>query len=304
MNCLAFDVGGTNVKYGLIDKDLNILMSNSIFTPKNEESFIAEISKIINENIQELKSVSIAMPGFIDQSNSIYKYGTNIKFSIDFKKLSHFKDFSFHLDNDGNVAAYSEYFLNYKDHYKNLIMLTFGTGIGGGIVANKQLLRGSGSAGEIGHIATSANRKEICNCGKTGCFEATTSAFKWTEAVNALSIKHPESSLSEEFQQYPYGSLIFNKKIQLNDDEIKVRSKIISDISSGLVSLFEIFDNEIFVLGGTMSNEPFDLVDLIEEHIKNKFDFPARNFPIIKISKNKQNAGIIGAAAIALSESK
>ena len=90
MNCLAFDVGGTNVKYGLIDKDLNILMSNSIFTPKNEESFIAEISKIINENIQELTSVSIAMPGFIDQSNSIYKYGTNIKFSIDFKKLSHF----------------------------------------------------------------------------------------------------------------------------------------------------------------------------------------------------------------------
>ena len=93
-------------------------------------------------------------------------------------------------------------------------MLTFGTGIGGGIVANKQLLRGSGSAGEIGHIATSANRKEVCNCGKTGCFEATTSAFKWTEALNALSIKHPES-LSEEFQQYPYGSLIFNKKIQL-----------------------------------------------------------------------------------------
>ena len=248
MNCLAFDVGGTNVKYGLIDKDLNISLVIQSLLQKMKKDFIGEISKVINENIQELSSVSIAMPGFIDQSNSIYKYGTNIKFSIDFKKLSHFKDFSFHLDNDGNVAAYSEYFLNYKDQYKNLIMLTFGTGIGGGIVANKQLLRGSGSAGEIGHIATSANRNEVCNCGKTGCFEATTSAFKWTEAISELSLKYPDSSLSEEFQQYPYGSLIFNKKIQLNDDEIKVRSKIISDISSGLVSLFEIFDNEIFVL--------------------------------------------------------
>ena len=62
MNCLAFDVGGTNVKFGLIDKDLNILMSNSIFTPKNEESFIAEISKIINENIQAVSYTHLTLP--------------------------------------------------------------------------------------------------------------------------------------------------------------------------------------------------------------------------------------------------
>ena len=72
--------------------------------------------------------ISVAMPGFIDKQNAMYLYGTNIKYKIDFKKINNFSHSNFLIDNDGNVAAYSEYLLHYSNKFSNLIMLTFGTG--------------------------------------------------------------------------------------------------------------------------------------------------------------------------------
>ena len=302
MNCLSFDVGGTTVKYGVIDESYKILKKDKIPTPENENDFIYSLSNIIEENHSIISKVSVAMPGYVNSANNKYLYGPHLKYDIDFSKLSNFTDYKFHLDNDGNVAAYCEYFLNYKTKYSNLIMLTFGTGVGGGIISEGRLLRGSGNAGEIGHMLTSNDREVEGDSGKKGSFESSVAASVWTKKCEELTQENQDSEFAKIFATKNVGSVLFDNTLNLTNSEQAARDEIIQNISNGLLSLFEIFDNEAFILGGTMSSEPFDLIELLESDIKSRYKFPSRNFPEIFIASQGEDSGIIGAAALAFNE--
>ena len=302
MNCLSFDVGGTTIKYGVINDRYEVLLKDKIPTPKDEEKFIESVSEIIQKNIENISKVSIAMPGYVNIANNKYLYGPHLQYDIDFSKLSNFSEYEFYLDNDGNVAAYCEYLLNYKTKYSNLIMLTFGTGVGGGIISEGKLLRGSGNAGEIGHMLTSNDRSVKGDSGKKGSFESSVAASVWTKKCSELTDKNKDSELAKKFANKNVGSVLFDNSLSLTNAESAVRDEIIQNISNGLLSLFEIFDNEAFVLGGTMSSEPFDLITLIQADIKNRYQFPSRNFPAIFIASQGEDSGIIGAAAISFDE--
>ena len=302
MNCLSFDVGGTTVKYGVIDESYKILKKDKIPTPENENDFIYSLSNIIQENLSIISKVSVAMPGYVNSANNKYLYGPHLKYDIDFSKLSNFTDYKFHLDNDGNVAAYCEYFLNYKTKYSNLIMLTFGTGVGGGIISEGRLLRGRGNAGEIGHMLTSNDREIEGDSGKKGSFESSVAASVWTKKCEELTQENQNSELAKIFATKNVGSVLFDNTLNLTNSEQAARDEIIQNISNGLLSLFEIFDNEAFILGGTMSSEPFDLIELLESDINSRYKFPSRNFPEIFIASQGEDSGIIGAAALAFNE--
>ncbi len=302
MNCLSFDVGGTTVKYGVIDESYKILKKDKIPTPENENDFIYSLSNIIQENLSIISKVSVAMPGYVNSANNKYLYGPHLKYDIDFSKLSNFTDYKFHLDNDGNVAAYCEYFLNYKTKYSNLIMLTFGTGVGGGIISEGRLLRGRGNAGEIGHMLTSNDREIEGDSGKKGSFESSVAASVWTKKCKELTQENQDSELAKIFATKNVGSVLFDNTLNLTNSEQAARDEIIQNISNGLLSLFEIFDNEAFILGGTMSSEPYDLIELLESDIKSRYKFPSRNFPEIFIASQGEDSGIIGAAALAFNE--
>ena len=90
MNCLSFDVGGTAVKYGVIDESYKILKKDKIPTPENENDFIYSLSNIIQENLSIISKVSVAMPGYVNSANNKYLYGPHLKYDIDFSKLSNF----------------------------------------------------------------------------------------------------------------------------------------------------------------------------------------------------------------------
>ena len=302
MNILSFDVGGTTIKYGIVSEHSKIIFKGNVKTPENEDSFLEIINSIASQNKAKFNKISVAMPGFVNKKNAIYLYGTNIKYEIDFKKINNFDHSKFVIDNDGNVAAYAEYHLNYKDKLKNLIMLTFGTGIGGGIVNDGKLLTGASNAGELGHILISDETEIECNCGKRGCLESIVSARSWTEECKTLSLSEPDSDLASLFKQKKIGSVLFNEQLELTAKQIAVRNKIINYISRGLVSMFEIFNNELFILGGAMSAKPYDLVKLIKENVDSSFKFTARVFPDIKISKYQSDSGLIGAALLAQHE--
>ena len=302
MNCLSFDVGGTTVKYGVIDESYKILKKDKIPTPENENDFIYSLSNIIQENLSIISKVSVAMPGYVNSANNKYLYGPHLKYDIDFSKLSNFTDYKFHLDNDGNVAAYCEYLLNYKTKYSNLIMLTFGTGVGGGIISEGRLLRGRGNAGEIGHMLTSNDREIEGDSGKKGSFESSVAASVWTKKCEELTQENQDSELAKIFATKNVGSVLFDNTLNLTNSEQAARDEIIQNISNGLLSLFEIFDNEAFILGGTMSSEPYDLIELLESDIKSRYKFPSRNFPEIFIASQGEDSGIIGAAALAFNE--
>ena len=302
MKCLSFDVGGTTIKYGVINDSYEVLYKDKISTPKDEESFIESLSEIIKKYNNDISKVSVGMPGYVNVENNKYFYGPHLPFAIDFSKLSNFSEYEFYLDNDGNVAAYCEYFLNYKNKYSNLIMLTFGTGVGGGIISEGRLLRGRGNAGEVGHMLTSNDRDVEGDSGKKGSFETSVAASVWTRKCYELIEKNQDSELAKAFASKNIGSVIFDSTLNLTHQEATVRDEIIQNISNGLLSLFEIFDNEAFVLGGSMSSEPFDLIKLIQSDIKNRYKFPSRTFPEVFIASQGENSGIIGAAALAFDE--
>ena len=302
MNILSFDVGGTSIKYGVVDSDFRILNKGSVETPKTEETFIEIINSIISDNENNFNNISVAMPGYVNKKESLYSYGPHLKYKIDFSKLSNFSEYEFHLDNDGNVAAYCEYFLNHRNKFSNLIMLTFGTGVGGGIISEGKLLRGRGNAGEIGHMLTSNDREVEGDGGKNGSFESSVAASVWTKKCLELAKQNQNSDLAKIFAIKNVGSVLFDNTLNLTIQETDVRDEIIQNISNGLLSLFEIFDNEAFVLGGTMSSEPFDLIELIQSDIKKRYKFPSRNFPEIFIASQGKDSGIIGAALLAQNE--
>ena len=294
MNILSFDVGGTTIKAGLVNKDLEIQEKFTKDTPKNEESFISLIEEIHKVRTDKCDKVSFGMPGFVDRDNYVFKYGTNMKFSIDFKKLEFFNEKKLYIENDGNLAAYSEFVLNLSDKYKNVIMLTFGTGIGGGIITDSKIYKGGGNAGEIGHILIKENSN----------LEDIISAKAWTSKCNDLYQQNKNSELSERFKEKKVGSLLFDQSINLEDNEKLERDEIIKYTSRGLISLFELFDNELFVIGGSMTQNPYDFLSLIKEYIKLNFEFPSRAFPEIILSKSRADAGLLGSALLALNSEK
>ncbi len=294
MNILSFDVGGTTIKAGLVNKDLEIQEKFTKDTPKNEESFISLIEEIHKVRTDKCDKVSFGMPGFVDRDNYVFKYGTNMKFSIDFKKLEFFDEKKLYIENDGNLAAYSEFVLNLSDKYKNVIMLTFGTGIGGGIITDSKIYKGGGNAGEIGHILIKENSN----------LEDIISAKAWTSKCNDLYQQNKNSELSERFREKKVGSLLFDQSINLEDNEKLERDEIVKYTSRGLISLFELFDNELFVIGGSMTQNPYDFLSLIKEYIKLNFEFPSRAFPEIILSKSRADAGLLGSALLALNSEK
>ena len=294
MNILSFDVGGTTIKAGLVNKDLEIQEKFNKDTPKNEESFISLIEEIHKARTDKCDKVSFGMPGFVDRDNYVFKYGTNMKFSIDFKKLEFFDEKKLYIENDGNLAAYSEFVLNLSEKYKNVIMLTFGTGIGGGIITDSKIYKGGGNAGEIGHILIKENSN----------LEDIISAKAWTSKCNDLYQQNKNSELSKRFKEKKVGSLLFDQSINLEDNEKLEREEIIKYTSRGLVSLFELFDNELFVIGGSMTQNPYDFLSLIKEYIKLNFEFPSRAFPEIILSKSRADAGLLGSALLALNSEK
>ena len=294
MNILSFDVGGTTIKAGLVNRDLVIQEKFTKDTPKNEESFISLIEEIHKVRTDKCDKVSFGMPGFVDRDTYVFKYGTNMKFSIDFKKLEFFDEKKLYIENDGNLAAYSEFVLNLSDKYKNVIMLTFGTGIGGGIITDSKIYKGGGNAGEIGHILIKENSN----------LEDIISAKAWTSKCNDLYQQNKNSELSKRFKEKKVGSLLFDQSINLEDNEKLERDEIIKYTSRGLVSLFELFDNELFVIGGSMTQNPYDFLLLLKEYIKLNFEFPSRAFPEIILSKSRADAGLLGSALLALNSEK
>ena len=112
------------------------------------------------------------------------------------------------------------------------------------------------------------------------------------------------SELSERFKEKKVGSLLFDQSINLEDNEKHERDEIIKYTSRGLISLFELFDNELFVIGGSMTQNPYDFLLLIKEYIKLNFEFPSRAFPEIILSKSRADAGLLGSALLALNSEK
>ena len=294
MGILVFDIGGTAIKYGLVSENFEILESNEMPTANEGEAANAKIvlqnlDRVMAEYKGKYNAIGISTAGQVDFERGYIVYGTdNIPGFSDTDMRGIFEakyGVPVAVDNDVNCACLGEAHFGAGRGSDYFICLTYGTGVGGAIYLNGDLLRGAKSAaGEFGHMMTHAGGAQ-CNCGRKGCYEAYASCRALTNKV------------SEHFGRYVSGREIYEPQM-LEDPFIQ---QAISDwedeIVNGLVSLSYIFNPPLIVLGGGIMSEE----QLVNNIRKKLIESVGINYQSVQVEKAqlKNKAGMLGAAYIA-----
>lgn len=310
---IGIDLGGTNIAGGLVRKDGSVVEIKSVPTGKERgfEAVSGDILTLIKDlmNIapEPVEGVGIGVPGVVDKNLSMIYYCTNLAwYNQDLgKTLSEKLGIPVFIDNDANLAALAEVEAGSLSEAKNAVMLTLGTGIGGGVAVDGHILRGShGLGSEIGHMILGENFYD-CNCGNNGCFETFSSAtaiIKYAEKL-VQENKYPDSPLNQIFASE---GLTAKKVIdaaktgdRLGNDAF---DRLVRYLAIGVTNIVNIFDPEMIALGGGVAHTGAFLVEKLEAKVKSMAfikDFPTAKLVLAELGND---AGVIGAAMLAKTE--
>lgn len=307
---IGIDLGGTGIKAGLVNEDGRILYKTSCPTRAAEGcSAIAEdmgklvdtILKETNTNKADVKSIGIGVPGAVDNNKGevIYTANINMKNAPLVAELKKHCDFPVFLGNDANCAALGEYFALNNPDITNLIAVTLGTGVGGGIILDGKIFTGSNAiAGEIGHMIIDIDG-EKCGCGAKGCWEAYASATALIRDTKRAAKKNPDSILAKIIKEDgEVGGITPFKAKEMGDETgTKVVENYIKYIAIGIINIINIFQPQSIVIGGGVSKQGDNLVVPLKKYVE-KYAYGADFANIAEISTAKlgNDAGLVGAA--------
>lgn len=309
--CLGVDIGGTTVKIGLFTEDGTVVDKWEIVTRKDEGgSFIlSDIAASIDEKLESQKikkdtiiGIGLGIPGPITADGTVLKC-VNLGWGIfnvaeEVRKLTGIENVK--VGNDANVAALGEMWQGGGKGYQNVVMMTLGTGVGGGIILNGQILTGSkGAAGEIGHITVNFDEEDTCNCGKRGCLEQFASATGIVkEAKRMLLITDKPSRLRD--LQYLSAKTIFDAAKdgdELGNELVDQLTRYLGVAASHIAA---VVDPEVFVIGGGVSKAGEILTTRIKQNYEKNVMFALQNKDF-KLAELGNDAGIYGCAKMVLS---
>lgn len=293
MNVIGIDIGGTEIKAGVINQSGEIRYFRKIKTPIENgtnhimDSLHALIRNIRDECEQEITAIGIGSAGRIDRDLGIVLYatdnlpqwtGTNVKGILE-------KEHSLpvFVDNDVNVAALGEGWIGASKGIKHYVFISIGTGIGGALVYDHQVVSGhQGGAGEIGHMILHPSGRR-CNCGQNGCFEQYASGTSLNRLAKQVDVKWNSRQLISAFEK---------------DDKraISAMKDFSYELALGLTTIQNIYDPERIILGGGVM-ETYPLWDSLLKVNLSELSTPK----IIPIrAENGNKAGIIGAGLLAM----
>lgn len=307
---IGVDLGGTNIKIGIVSERGKLVKSISIKTeaemgPKKVISnILSGIKQALSKNKLKIQGIGIGCPGVVSIKKGIVENAPNLPGWKNIKLGSIVKKefgYDVHVENDANAAAIGELIFGAGKKYSSFVMVTLGTGVGGGIVFNKKIFRGEfGAAGEVGHISIDENGPK-CNCGSTGCIEAYAGNQYLKEIVKKELPDYPKSKL---------WSLI-------NGDLMKVSPRIIQAASEqgdeyativiermgrqlgvALASLSNLLDISTFIIGGGVAGFGKTLFDSARVTIASRVLLPLRPRVLVIPAKLKNEAGIKGASSL------
>lgn len=294
---LGIDIGGTSIKFGIVDQSFQLLETYSIATCADQGAS-EMISRIIEKakeirHIYPFSAIGIGTPGTVD-----YKTGVCIRASnLPYKNtpivtiVEEAMNCPVFLANDATCAVMGELHAGYGKQYQNFLMITLGTGVGGGIVIDGKPYFGSrGGAGEIGHIIINYDGKR-CRCGQVGCIEQYASVTALIQQTQDAAEQNPQSVLAQLCSKGITGRTVFEASVSGCKIADQVIDQYTGYIAAGITSLIRVFQPEAIILGGAISNQGSNLLLPIQKKI---------TLPIeIKISELKNDAGLLGAAALA-----
>lgn len=298
MYLIGIDIGGTNIKAGLI-KDGAIIEKKQ--EPTNTFDLVKQIESIINDlvesnniTMQQVSGIGVGCPGIIINGKVIESANLDL-FDCDLTEiLQNTFGVKVVVKNDADMATLAENRFGAGVGSKNMLMLTIGTGVGGGIIINGELYEGNGGAGEIGHI-TYVKDGIPCNCGRNGCYEKYVSAIALSErakvqmdmVANTIPMHDDQVYASDLIQKYEEGD---NCAKQVIDEYVE-------DLSNFIMSLCNNFRPDTLVVGGGISHAP-KIITYVSSICK-KYNYGYKGAPEVKIvlAKLGNDAGILGTCA-------
>ena len=316
MYYIGVDLGGTNIAVGIVDQNFNIIKKGSVPTLAQRESdeIVKDMGALCNKLVEEagltyadIECVGIAAPGAVDPEKGVITYICNLPFvnyNIRDELKKYVKVENVYLENDANAAALGEAMIGASKGVANSIMITLGTGLGGGIIINHKIYSGFNYAGgELDHVVIEFNGRQ-CNCGRKGCWEAYSSAT----ALVKMTKEKMEVAKDSEMWNMCGGDLnkvsartAFDARRAGDKAGAEVVDKYIDYLVCGLVNMINIFQPEIITIGGGISNERDYLINLINERVeKEQYTRDNTKKTKIMIAQLRNDAGIVGAAALGL----
>ena len=311
MYYVGIDLGGTNIAVAIVNKEGEILKKTSVPARAERpfEEIFADMADCIRKLMaetgireSEIDSIGIGTPGCIDTEKGILIFAGNFKYGkmVDYRALmaKHF-DLPVYIGNDANVAALAEAKVGAAKGVKNAIMITLGTGVGGGIIIDGKIFEGAYSAaGELGHIVLISNG-EPCSCGRKGCWEAYASVTALVRQTKAAMQANPDSIMNKTALEQVSGRTAFDAAKKGDKAALEVVDQYEEYIAEGLADMINIFSPEILVVGGGISKEGEYLLEPIRKKIKGQV-FGDGLLPERKIvaAALGNDAGLIGAALL------
>ena len=316
---IGIDLGGTNIAAGIVNEKFEIVAQDSTPTlpSRPSEAIVADIAMLckrlcdrMNLTVDDIDSLGIASPGIVDDDigHVVYTNNINLKnFPILPLLRERFPVKEMHIENDANAAAWGEAIAGAAKGSRSSVMITLGTGVGGGIITDGKVFKGFNSAaGELGHVVIQVDGRR-CSCGRYGCWETYSSA---TGLINTTKEKLAECEA--QGRKTVMTDLVAQKgkvtgrtafdAMRMGDAAAKeVVDDYVKYLASGLASMINIFQPEVISLGGGISNEGQSLIDLVEPIVRSQ-QYGTDQVPLtdIRIAQLRNDAGIIGAAVLGM----
>lgn len=309
--CFGIDVGGTSVKCGLFLTNGTLVDKWEIptRTENNGSEILPDIAKAIENKIQErgiardsVDGVGIGIPGPVNDKGEV-PVAVNLHwgFKAVASELSALTGFPAKAANDANIAALGESWKGAAEGAKNVVLVTLGTGVGGGIIVDGKIVSGAhGAGGEVGHANVNHEETESCNCGNQGCLEQYTSATGIARLANEVLEKSDEDSSLRKAGKISAKTVLDAYK---EGDKLAIRTmEKVGEILGGALSVFAcVIDPESIVVGGGVSKAGQPLIDCIQKYYK-KFAFQSCKETPIVLASLGNDAGIYGAARMVIKE--
>jgi len=314
---LALDVGGTKILTAIISNEGQVMAREYCLTLADEgpeaviNRIFSAIDHLLNQrgmNLPQLYGISIAAAGAIDSEKGLITSSPHLPgwHDVPFRDIAKEKyKVNTFLINEASAAALGEHQFGVGQGVNNLILLTVGTGIGGGIIINGRLYSGvSGSAGEIGHMVVDVNGPR-CSCGNTGCLEALVSGT----AVAKEAIKHIRQGDRSSLTEIVRGKIenITAEKVSIaaqGGDSLasEVILRAATYLGVGMVNLVNIFNPEMIIIGGGMAKMGELLLNPARQVLRERaFQLPALAVQIVPAQLG-DDAGVLGAAVFAFQQ--
>lgn len=308
---IGIDLGGTFIKGGIVNQNGEILICDKVPTEveKGNVTVASNIASLAEDllarmglTLSDVEGLGIGSPGMIDSSNGTVLYANNLgwnNFKICDVLSGMLNGITVKVGNDANVAALGEVKFGAAKNVDSIVMITLGTGVGGGVVIDGKMIEGNKGAGaELGHIVIVHNGEQ-CSCGRRGCFEAYSSATALIRETKCAMVAHPDSKMWEIG-----GIENVDGKTVFDYAPVDVYAKEVLDsyiefLACGLANYANIFRPHLILLGGGICAQGDNLIRPLQEMFDKEIYAGERGprVPIL-VAELGNNAGLLGAAAL------